>query len=150
MKKSFSLIEVLIFISILSLFFATAAAVVTISLRNMKINEHKILATRYAEELLEWLRGEKEEDWTMFVSLRTDAAETRTYCFNSQLTSNWPAVSNCQSYYGISGINPVIYKRSASLKRNGENQVDVLITVDWQEAGVNYSVPIKSTFTLWE
>jgi prepilin-type N-terminal cleavage/methylation domain len=58
-KKSFTLIEVLIFVTILSLFFVAAAAVTIVSLRNLKVQEHKILATRYAEELLELAKREK-------------------------------------------------------------------------------------------
>ena len=75
-KKSFTLIEVLIFVTILSLFFVVASAVTITSLQNLKVQEHKILATRYAEELLEWLRGEKEVDWNKFINYRGN------YCFN--------------------------------------------------------------------
>ena len=51
-KNGFSLIEVLVFITIMSLVFVTAASVVAISLGNLKINEHKLVATRYGERLI--------------------------------------------------------------------------------------------------
>ena len=41
--------------------------VTTFNLKNMKIQEHKILATRYAEEGVEWLKQEKEDDWQIFI-----------------------------------------------------------------------------------
>ncbi|MFN4212440.1 MAG: hypothetical protein ACK4FL_00525 [Microgenomates group bacterium] len=143
-SQSFSLIEVLVFTSILSLFFVVAAAVATASLRNMKINEHKILATRYAEELLEWLRGEKETDWNTFIS----RSNNTTYCFSISPITSWPSQGSCSGY---NGLNPAIYKRELTLTTVGGGiQVNVSIVVSWQELGNTYSVPINTVFTVWE
>jgi len=143
-KKSFTLIEVLIFITILSLFFVVATAVTIASLRNLKIQEHKILATRYAEELLEWLRGEKEIDWNQFINYRG------TYCFNSSPIpmSNWPASGNCLTGSFLNNL----YKREVILnpQRSPPYKVSVSITVSWQELGQTYQIPINTVFTVWE
>lgn len=88
--EGFSLIEVLIFVTIFSLFFIIAIASLTSSLRDMKINEHKILAVKYAEELIEWIKAEKEIDWNQFISQRMNK-----YCFNNQLSDNWPTIGEC-------------------------------------------------------
>jgi type II secretory pathway pseudopilin PulG len=140
-KKSFTLIEVLIFLAILSLFFVAAAAVTIVSLRNLKVQEHKILATRYAEELLEWLRGEKEADWNQF------ATYNDTYCFNSSPIISWGNSGNCSSY----SLNN-LYKREVTLTVQGTPpyQVNISIIVSWQELGQTYQVPINSIFTIWE
>ena len=134
--NGFSLIEVLIFISILSLFFVVAAAVTTASLRNMKINEHKILATRYAEELLEWLRSEKEKDSDTFVnSLLYDS----TICFNEL---NWHNDCNDQEI-------DKIFTRKATIG-HPMDKVTISIEVSWSEPGGTYMVPINTVFTVWE
>ena len=39
-KDSFSLVELLVFVAILGIFFIMATSVVTVSLKNMKFNEH--------------------------------------------------------------------------------------------------------------
>jgi len=143
-KKSFTLIEVLIFVTILSLFFVVASAVTITSLQNLKVQEHKILATRYAEELLEWLRGEKEVDWNKFINYRGN------YCFNSSPIpmSNWPASGNCPTASFLNNL----YKREVILNPQGSPpyQVNVSITVLWQELGQTYQVPINTVFTVWE
>lgn len=146
-NTGFSLVEVLVFITILSIFFVAAAAITTASLRNMKINEHKILATRYGEELLEWLRGEKEADWNNFVN--RSSINGTTYCFSNTPINNWPTTTgSCSSF---NGLNPPIYKRELSLTTApGGNQVNVSINVSWQEMGNTYSVPINTVFTVWE
>jgi type II secretory pathway pseudopilin PulG len=140
-KKSFTLIEVLIFVTILSLFFVVAAAVTIASLRNLKVQEHKILATRYAQELVEWLRGEKEVDWNQFTTY------TGKYCFNSSPITSWGSLGNCSDY----GLNN-LYKREVNLTVQGNPayQVNVSITVLWQELGQTYKIPINTVFTVWE
>jgi len=154
-KKSFTLIEVLIFVTILSLFFVVAAAVTIASLRNLKIQEHKILATRYAEELLEWLRGEKEENWggelynisnpvDSFTEKVSQWGSDQTICFNSL---DWNNTSPCN--YSLDQF----FKRSASFTWNPGNyiyQVNVAILVEWQELGQTYQIPINTVFTVWE
>ncbi len=144
----FSLIEVLVFVTILALFFVTASAVVTVSLRNMKINEHKILATRYGEEALEWLRGEKEEDWSTFVSDSRFSSNPVTYCFNDL---SWSSPTPCNT----DALTPAIFKREGILERLdcGDGfycKVIVTITVHWRELGTSYQVPLNTIFTIWE
>lgn len=142
-KKSFTLIEVLIFVSILSIFLVTASGVTIASLNNLKIQEHKILAVRYAEELLEWLRGEKEADWSRFTTYRG------TYCFNSSPITSWPTTAgNCL----VNSFLNNLYKREVNLTPQGNPtyQVNVSIIVSWQELGHTYQVPINSIFTIWE
>ena len=156
-KKSFTLIEVLIFVTILSLFFVAAAAVTIVSLRNLKVQEHKILATRYAQELVEWLRGEKEENWggelyninnpvDSFTEKITKFRSSQAVCFNSL---DWNNTSPCT--YSLDSF----FKRTASFTWNSnfENyiyQVNASILVEWQELGQTYQVPINSIFTIWE
>lgn len=148
MKKTaaFSLIEVLVFISILSVFFVVAMVVVTTSLRNMKVSEHKILAARYAEEGIEWIRSEKERiGWDTFTSL--DSISGTTYCLNSL---EW--ISGTCTTYALG--NPVFFKREVVITNEGSPatiQVNAVVTVKWLETGgVVYQVPIREVYRIWE
>jgi len=155
-KKSFTLIEVLIFVTILSLFFVAAAAVTIVSLRNLKVQEHKILATRYAQELVEWLRGEKEENWggefynisnpvDSFTEKVTQFGSYQTVCFNNL---NWDNNPSC-GYDLLS-----LFKRTATFSwyQNADYiyQINLSVIVEWQEADNTYKVPINTIFTIWE
>lgn len=141
-NKSFSLVEVLVFIAVLGLFFVAALSVATFNLKNMKIQEHKILATRYAEEAVEWVKQEKEDDWSVFI-IRGSLIGI-TYCLNSLNWSNLP--NPCDYSLGT------IYKRELVIKNSGlpVNQVETTITVYWQDMGTDLSVPIKTVFKLLE
>jgi len=143
-KNGFSLVEVLVFVSILSIFFVFASAVTVSSLRDMKFNEHKIMATHYSEELVEWLRAEKEDDWNVFIS------HLGTYCFNSL---NWSTSGGCTSL----GLTPAIYKRQALLEPVNTDcptsfncQMDITIHTYWDDLGKSNDSSIKTAFFVWE
>jgi len=142
-EVGFSLIEVLVFTAVLGLFFVASLSVATFNLKNMKIQEHKILATRYAEEGIEWVKQEKEDDWSIFITRGSDGGTT--YCLNTSLS--WGSSSACGSY-GLS----TIYKRELVITNSGSpvNQVEATVTVYWQDMGTDLSVPIKTIFKLLE
>lgn len=143
MKKGFSLIEVIIFVSIISVVFILAVTITVGVLRQLKVNEHKILATRYAEEAMEWIRDEKEVDWTIFT-----AKGGKTYCLNTAL--NWNNQSNCSSTYSLDSY----YSRIATLTSKSVSgvvyEIDVDVKVQWQEGGNTYSVPVTTALTVYE
>ncbi len=135
----FSLIEVLVFVSILALFFVAAIAVVAASLRNIQINEHKIIAAHYAEELSEWIGSQKEINWNDFVA-RSSATP---YCFKNL---SWVA-GPC----GATDKVALIFTRQAIVTANGDStQVTVAISVSWMEPGGTYKVPINNVYRIWE
>ncbi len=147
-NKGFSLIEVLIFAAIVSMFFVAAATIVSYMIRVSKVNEHKILATRYAEELLAWMSAERDIDWNAFTSKATNP---NPYCVNVKtLTSAnvWDTTNPCP--YGLDNF----FKRTITLQPTTvagyTSEVAVNILVQWEESGKRFSVPINSTFTVWE
>ena len=142
LKKSFSLIEVLVFTAVLGLFFVAAMAVATFNLKNMKIQEHKILATRYAEEGMEWVKEEKEADWSTFITHGSG-----NYCLNVSL--DWNAACTEDDY---SLGTPAFFKRELTITSSGSpvDQEEITVTVNWKEGGNSFTVPIKTVFKLLE
>ena len=147
-KSGFSLVEVLVFVTILGLFFVAAISVTTYSLKNMKINEHKIIATHFAEEGLEWIKSEKENDWEIFISKDTSSGSGTIYCLNNL---DWATTENCLESSYISST-PLIFKREVTLKNASSptTEVNIEIIVSWIEGNQTMSVPIKTVVNLWE
>lgn len=145
LKQSFSLVEVLVFTSIMSVFLVIAASVVTVSLRNMKFNEHKIAAAHYARQLEEWLRTQKEIDWIAFTA---NAGTSGTYCFNSMTISGWGSSGTCGASYSLNST----FKREVILSNIGSPpyQVNATITVSWRDLGQNHNVQTKTVFSVLE
>lgn len=153
MRNSFSLIEVLIFISILSIFLVTSASIVTVSMHQNSQRINKLKATHYNSQLLEWLRSEKELDWNGLVAR---AAPNSFYCFCTDSLGWTVAVSNKADCCPTPLSN--IFKRYITLTSNvysptgftPSSQIDVRIVTEWQERNNSYSAPLNSLFSPWE
>lgn len=147
-KKSFTLIEVLIFSAIVSTFFVSAAAITTFLLRSMKANEHKIIATRYAEELLEWVRAEKEKNWDNVI----------TGCFNQSpiiTTTDCAIVSNLSDSNLLGEAPNKIYNRWSLEKDkvtidSQDIQKTITVNVEWIEGRNLQSVTLDTIVAVWE
>lgn len=146
-KIGFSLVEVLVFVTILGLFFVAAISVTTFSLKNMKIDEHKIIATHFAEEGLEWINSEKENDWETFVLKDTSSGTGTLYCINSL---DWSTAHLCGENYILG--TPPFFKREVTLTNSGNptSQVNIKVVVSWIEGNQTMNVQIKTVVNLWE
>lgn len=157
-KRGFTLLEVMIFTTILSVVLVSAAAFTTRLVYNLRINEHKILANVYASELLEWLNSEREANWNTVYNMASNSPGT-TYCVNGNILVTTlstdttvfriPVAGNPCGFDGITGRNPAIFRRELILVRNSTNQVTATVRVTWQEAGVTYSDEIQAIYTSW-
>jgi type II secretory pathway pseudopilin PulG len=140
--KGFSLIEVLIFVTILSLFLITAAAIITATIRQNSLKVNMLKATHYNEELLEWIKSERDIDWNTFVSYGDSVG--KTYCFTSEDIS-W-SMASCS--YDLAGM----FKRYGIIKTIGSpvSQVEVTVYTEWQEGGNINSTNLHTIYTIWE
>lgn len=140
-KKSFSLIEVLVFVTILSLFLITAASIITVSIRQNTLKVNMLKAIHHNDQLFDWIQTEKEIDWNLFVALADSVG--KTYCF-TDTTFLW-SIAVCD--YDLDST----FKRYATLKTVGSpvSQVEVTIYTDWREAGAIHSTKLHTVFTIW-
>ena len=145
LKKAFSLIEVLIFVTILSLILISSAAIITVSMRQNTLRLNMLKATHYNEQLIEWIRSEKEVNWNEFLT----HGDT-TYCFTTDdLTWNNFVVNKDDCEETLDGK----YRRYAILELDHTTpptQVVVTAHVEWDESGNRYSTQLHALFTIWE
>ena len=151
MKKrhlGFTLLEVIVFVTIFAVFFVTAAYVVTVSIRAMQFNVNKIIATHLAQEALEWTNGQKEADWSAFTPRASGTVGGATdWCFNQSSISGWPSSGPClPNDYSLNGL----YKRNLRLILSSSTQVTAQVSVSWQEGGHIYTVPLNIVFSVYE
>ena len=140
-KKGFTLLEVMIFTTILTIVLVSAAAFTTRLVYNLRINEHKIFA-----------------NWNSIFNAAANAPGT-TYCVNGNLTVSTtfadtsvfriPTVGNPCNFNGITGRVPAIFRRELILTRNSTNQVTATVRVSWQEGATVYSDEIQAVYTSW-
>ena len=157
-KKGFSLIEVMIFITVLSIFFVTAISIAVNTLKSMQVNEHRIIATHYADELLEWFRSEKQGNWQAFVNhilafTPSNTAPSSCLLFNDEdNTHDWwtTATTDCIST-PTQILPPMNYKRKVIFWYDSvSSRINVSITVEWKEGSITNTVPVQTTYTPWQ
>lgn len=157
--KAFSLIEVLIFVVVFSLFFIIAASIVTSTLRITKENQNKIKASHYVEELREWLRSEKETNWggsiyvgsiNSFTEQVSQSSPTTSFCFNSSPIASWPAIGTTNCNFTLDGQYRRIATFSATIVNGFVNQISANISTEWKSGEEIRSIPLQSVFSIWE
>lgn len=137
-KNSFTLIEVLVFVSILLVFFITAMIITTYNLKSLKTSQYKILASYYTGQAIDWLTVEKWIDWNNFLN-----KSNSIYCLN-QLSWDFPG--NCSNY---SLGTPAIFKRELTLTTNN-NQVEAQIKISWNDVVGEETLIVKKNFNQLE
>ncbi len=153
-RSGFSIIEIMVFVSLITIILVAAAGYTVKIIQNMSYNQHKIYATRYVEDVKEWLDGEREADWTTFEGKATSAGAT--YCLNGPITlvlniSSLSALTNLTdcTYSGITGQTPAIFKRTLLLTKSGTS-VTALITVSWYENTDLRQETLETVYSVWQ
>jgi len=139
----------------ISIVLVAAAGYTAQILRQMTYNQHKIYATRYVEDLKEWVDAEREADWPSFQS-RASIGTGTIYCVNSALSLSTiftDFVSGTCDFTGIGTQNPRIFSRVLTLKKDASaaNTVTAIITVSWYENDATPKVErLELVYTVWQ
>jgi len=75
-----SLFEIILALAITTLIIVAIVALTATSIRNTTFSKNKTLASRYSQEAMEWLRGERDTDFSAF---KTRAFTSTLYCLPS-------------------------------------------------------------------
>ena len=142
------MIEVLAFTLLVSIIFIGLTRIVVLSMRSSKLAQNTVLATHFAEELQEWVRGEKEEDWNQLV-VKAATSPGLLYCVNSipASISDLNSGSGCGSSFGLANL----FKRELTLTKNSDGtQITAKIVVSWMENNIIVTVPVSTILSIWE
>ena len=125
--KGQSMFEVVIALFIISMIIVGVVSLSTNSLANSIYSRNKSLSGRYSQEAIEWIRSEREKNYSNFVTYAT----TPTYCLD---TLAWTNIGTCSSSEVIPNT---IFTREASFTTyavSGKNLVEVDVTTSWTDS----------------
>lgn len=153
MKKHFikqdgqSLLEAVVGTALVTIVLTALVSALNYSLSNTQNSRTRALATKYAQEAVEWLREERDQNWFTFYSQRaTDGS--RTYCI--QNIGTWPGSGPCGSNSYIPGTN---LRREVTLDGNGtdpgqnQDRVDVTVTVYFPQGTSTADVTVYTSLS---
>lgn len=135
------LFEVVLSLAVAALIIVAIVALATTAIRNASFSRNQSLATRYAQEAIEWLRGQRDEDWDAFATW----ALTPLWCLRSLSWAD-TVIGSCGSSDFISGT---IFKREISFTIIDASNIDTEVNVYWQDAQGLHETKTVTTFTDW-
>lgn len=138
-----SIIEIIIALAMMVLVLLALVWISIVAVRNANFSKNQALASQYSQELLEWLRSERDDDWTAFVSRAGAAGAPTSYCFQNL---SWPGSGACSSGQTVGAI----FLRQGSLEQVVAGRVQVVITTTWQDASGPHQSALTSYLTNWK
>ena len=136
-----SLFEVVLALGLIAMIIVTVVSLASVSIRNSSFSRYKSLATRYSQETLEWLRGERDSGWTTFVT----HAQTPTFCF--------PSLSWALAKVGVCGADDKIsgtpLKREIGFTIIDLENIETSVKVYWTDAQGYHESKSVTDFTNW-
>jgi len=127
------LFELVVAMGIGVLVMTSLVKLITVSIKNTTFAKNQSLATRYAQEGIEWIRGQRDVSWSTLLTYSSDDANP-TWCIN---TLNWNTHSVCSST-----ISSTIFSRKLTLVKTSNSNVDLIeatVVVDWPDGNITHN-----------
>jgi len=154
-----SLFEVVFTVAIVALILTGITSVAVVSVRNASFSDNNAQSTRYAQTTTEWLRAERDDDWSAFLTNVGSNSPSFTYCLDSL---GW---SNPDSCTAAETIGSTIFMRNVSFSCfefvTGTGFISVVctdvnvsniqanISVSWVDAQGTHTVDNTARYTNW-
>jgi Tfp pilus assembly protein PilV len=137
-----SLFEVVIALAISALIIVALVSLASNSIRNATFSRNNTLASRYAQEATEWLRGERDNDINLFMT----NVIIPTWCLKDL---SWAQSASCANNDFVPGT-PFVREVDFTLTTiGGKNLVEAAIKVSWEDAQGVHEVNSSTQFTDW-
>jgi len=159
MKDGLSLLEVVFTVGIVALIVTGVVSLSTLGVRNAVFSRNNSLATRYTQEALEWLRGERDAGWGSFIGNIESDPTNNTFCIDSSPPSAWNngACASTETIPSTIFLRQVIFTCYDSIDLSttldcGLPNVDIgeaLVTVSWTDADKTHQVQSVTRLTNW-
>lgn len=138
--KGQSLFEVVLALFVITMIIVGVVVVSTNSISNSLFSRNKTLAARYAQEGIEWLRLEKERDF----SALSVFANTQTYCLNNLSFTNLGACNGSEFITGTEFEREVSFTK---LSENSKTIIEATVKTYWIDSKGYHESKSSTTFT---
>lgn len=138
-SKGQSILEVVFATAVMVLIMVGIVSLASNSISDAIFSRNQTLATKYAQEAMEWVRGRRDENWDDFYLRATSG----TFCIN---TLSWGTPGRCGS---DTYINETNLTREMTLRLVDESEVEVEVTVFWTNSKGTHEVKSITRFTDW-
>lgn len=143
-KKGQSLFEIIVAISVVSIGMLAVVGLIRTSVSDSDLSKNQNLANRYTQEALEWLRDQRDTNWTTFVSFGSDSGTV--YCLNNL---NFDNANACGSSEFISGT---IFIRELNFVYDltNPNKTTLEVVTKWNDQSGEHDARSTLVLTNWK
>jgi Tfp pilus assembly protein PilV len=141
-----SLFEVMFAVAIASIIMMSVVALSKQTVSSSDFSRNNALASRYAQEAVDWVRSERDSDWSAFF---TRANANPTFCLEDLNVVGWGGAPPC------SNVTGTIFERSVVLTQvdldsdPGVESVEAEVVVTWDDGKGAHRVSVISRLTNW-
>jgi type II secretory pathway pseudopilin PulG len=147
-QKGQSLFELVFALGIISLVLVAVVSLTTKSLSNSTFSKNNSLAARYNQQAMEWVRGQRDTDWDIFIGTitQTGSVNSSVWCINNLTFDH---LGNCGTNEYITST---LFKREMSFNYvvGPPVEVQVVSTVSWQDPSGPHDSQASTTLTKWK
>lgn len=145
-----SILEVLFATAVVALVLVAILSTIIASLRNARSSMEQSQTTSYANEVLEWLRRERDQQgWVVFSESGPGVGNTVVYCLDV-LPASIQALSSKSGVCGSTTIPDSAFIRQLSLQRLSDEEIEASITVTRPSRAGTTETLLKGRFTKWQ
>lgn len=136
-----SIFEVVLAVGIVTVVLISIVGLVAVTQRNTNAAKTRAEASRSAQEALEWIRQERDTNWTAFYN-RT---AINTYCLDTLSWGNSNSCGNNELVTDKGFIREVVFTRDPN-----PNAVKTEVRVRWTDGQGTHDLRSTTQFTNWK
>lgn len=141
------MVEVIVASGIVTLVLSGLVSAITYGLTSVQYSRNKALATKYAQEAVEWVRSKRDasSNWAAFYALGTTPT---TYCMQ---TLSWSVSSPCNPIDDVYDkfVRTVTLTGNGNTPPNANDRVLVEVVVTWNEGRRTSNVNLETYLSSW-
>lgn len=145
-----SLLEVVVGIAIATIVLAALLSAITFSLANVQFARNKALATKYAQQSIEWLRAKRGEGWYSLYAKSSPGGTT--YCLPASEPDqlNNLLSGGCAANQNINDDLDIFYREVTLTGTPSNDSLKVETVVFWQQGNRQNKEVQNAELTLWQ
>lgn len=137
--KGQSLFEVVVALAMATLIVVSVVVLATLSIKSSTFSKAKTMAARYGQETIEWLRGQRDNNWKTF----TEMTLASTRCMVT--LDDWGTIGPCSEDQVITGTK---FQREVKFPVN-EDGIEARVFVSWNDSSGFHQTQTSTIFTDW-
>src|SRR3990167_5086879 len=129
-----SMFEVIFAIAIAALILVGVTSLAATSVRNSSFSKSNALATKYAQEAVEWLRQERDTNWSQF---------------SARASGSTISLGTIGTWGGSCIISGTEFCRKVTLSGIATDTIEATVEVSWSDNQVSHESRNITRFTNW-